>query len=151
MAKGIKKIEFKDLNHFDVAGCSVTKSNKPPKVVIAEMTIDQNHFNDGNHRWSVLKLIEHSKQFKVFDMPLAGINLSGCPWGDKMDIDSFIHHCHRMENTSLEHPIILDDTGSIADGWHRIVKAILKGKRTIKAIRLESMPEYDVKLNHDNQ
>ena len=31
--------------------------------------------------------------------------------------------------------------GTICDGWHRVVKTILKGETTIKAIRIEEMPD----------
>lgn len=105
--------------------------------------MDENNYVDGNHEWNCLKLIEHSKQFPVFELPLAGIDISRIPWSEQMCIDSFIYHAKRIENTSLKHPIILDDTGCVADGWHRICKAILKGDTTIKAIRLETMPKPD--------
>ena len=34
-------------------------------------------------------------------------------------------------------------SGFIADGWHRIAKAILRGDETIKCVRLKTMPEPD--------
>lgn len=46
-----------------------------------------------------------------------------------------------MENKKL--PIILDDLGYITDGWHRVAKAILEGKETIKAVRIQNMPAPD--------
>lgn len=48
-----------------------------PKVKIDGVTLDQNNYNDGHAVWNCLKLIEHSKQFPVFDLPLAGINING--------------------------------------------------------------------------
>ena len=48
-----------------------------------------------------------------------------------------------MQDCSLNYPIILDDCGQIADGYHRLCKAILEGRETIKAIRLEEMPAPD--------
>jgi len=114
-----------------------------PKVHIEKITMDQNHYDDGNSRWNCLKLIEHSRKYPVFDLPLAGINIGGSPWGDDMSIDSFIYHSKRVFETSLSHPIILDDQGCIADGWHRVCKALVNGDTTIKAIRLETMPEPD--------
>ena len=36
-----------------------------------------------------------------------------------------------------------DDHGYIADGWHRVIKALVEGRQTIKAIRIQEMPEPD--------
>lgn len=58
-------------------------------------------------------------------------------------LHSFIFQCKRVNQCSLEYPIILDDVGQIADGYHRLCKAILEGKETIKAIRLLEMPAPD--------
>ena len=46
-----------------------------------------------------------------------------------------------MNQADLKYPIILDDTGFICDGWHRLLKSIVEGKDTIKAIRLKVMPD----------
>jgi len=116
---------------------------KFPKVKIEGVSMDENNYDDGFAVWNSLKLIEHSKKYKVFHLPLVGINLGGCPWSKEMTIDSFLYHSKRIKNTDLKYPIILDDTGVIADGWHRVCKAILKGNTTIKAIRLETMPKPD--------
>ncbi len=99
-------------------------------------------------RWTAHSLIEHSKKYNAFDLPLAGLNISGYPWGDPT-IDNFIYHSKRVQNADLDKPIILDDMGCIADGWHRVVKAILEGKETIQAIRLEDMPEPDEFINEE--
>ena len=56
----------------------------------------------------------------------------------------FIFQCKRVNQCSLEYPIILDEVGQIADGYHRLCKAILEGKETIKAIRLLEMPAPDI-------
>ena len=112
-----------------------------PKVIIEKLEITENNFvRSKNESWNCTTLIEHSKKFKIFDLPLAGISLYGSPWGSIESLDSFMYHIKRIENTSLTHPILLDDYGQICDGWHRVCKAILKGDTTIKAIRLETMP-----------
>lgn len=118
---------------------------KPPKVKIDKLeVIESNYVCPEGYVYNALKLIEESKKYKVFDFPLAAVNLSLNPF--KCDnLDYFIFQMKRVNNTDLAYPIILDDKGQVADGWHRIVKAILKGHRTIKAIRLEKMPEPDSK------
>lgn len=114
-----------------------------PKLKIDKVSLDENYFtNKDGYVYGTAKLIEHSKKYKEFDLPLAGIDLRRCAWTIE-DIDDFIHHAKRCSDAELKYPIILDSCGTIADGMHRIVKAIVIGKTTIKAIRLESMPPYD--------
>ena len=116
---------------------------KYPKVNIETVNLEENYFADQDgYVYSSTKLIEHSKKYDVFDLPLAGIDLRRGAW-DVNDLDDFIHHAKRCSKVSLKHPIILDKYGTIADGCHRVVKAIVLGKTTIKAIRLETMPPYD--------
>lgn len=114
-----------------------------PKVSIEKVELDENYFtNQDGHVYSSVKLIEHSKKYKVFDLPLASIDLRRGAW-EVNNLQDFIHHAKRCQDANLDYPIILDVYGTIADGCHRLVKAIVQGKRTIKAIRLETMPPYD--------
>lgn len=116
---------------------------KYPKVKLIKTTLLENNFVDKYKGvWNSTKLIEQSKKYKSFDMPLCGIDLSRMPWS-MPSVVSFIDHMYRCENSDLKYPVILDDEGCIADGWHRIAKAILLGKETIKTIRLEEMPAKD--------
>jgi len=71
---------------------------------------------------------------------LDGIDLDVKVW----DVDSvlcFIEHGKRVKDANLDFPVILSSTGFICDGWHRVVSAIIKGKETIRAIRMDDMPE----------
>lgn len=116
-----------------------------PVLKMSEVTLSENYFEDKDgYVYSAAKLIEHSKQYEPFDLPLAGIDLRKNAWVIN-DLDDFIHHANRCAKASLEYPIILDEYGTIADGVHRLCKAIIMGKKTIKAIRLQSMPQYDRK------
>lgn len=92
--------------------------------------------------WSALTLIEACKDLEVFDLPLSGIRIDELYWKIESTKD-FIYHAKRVQETDEQYPIIIDDEGIIADGWHRVVKAILSGKETIKAKRLQVMPSYD--------
>ena len=115
---------------------------RPPTVFIEKTTLSDNGFVVGNLRWDSARLIEYckEKEYKEFEIPLASINLSTLPWNDITNMTDFIYHSNRVKLVSKKHPIILDDRGRIADGWHRVVKAILDGDSTIKAIRIEVMP-----------
>jgi len=91
-------------------------------------------------RYSIESLIEASKDLISFDLPLAGIDISATPWGGN-NISNFIFQFKRINACNFDYPIILDSTGYICDGWHRVAKAIIEGRDTIKAKRLTVMPE----------
>lgn len=112
-------------------------------VKISEIQLIENNYVRRGTTWNVLKLIEASKDIKPFDLPLQGIDISISPWGNHLNIKQFVYHSKRIKKTKLKYPVILDDEGFICDGWHRVCKALLKNKKTIKAIRLVNMPEPD--------
>lgn len=89
---------------------------------------------DGN-RYCVSRLIEEAKDLPVFDLPLAGLDLSQTIWRES-DIFGLAYHCKKVNMANLEYPIILAWDGAVADGRHRIIKALMLGKTTIKAKRL---------------
>ena len=72
------------------------------------------------------------------------IDLSYSPW-NLGNMEGIIYHINRVSEVNFDHPIILDDFGQIRDGYHRIAKAIIEGKDTIKAVRLKEMPPIDGK------
>jgi hypothetical protein len=107
-------------------------------------TFEQSEFIRGNKAWKAetLYLFAKAKEYPVRDLPLWAVDLSDEPF-DARSLALFIMQAKRVQQCSLEHPIILDDAGQIADGYHRLCKAILEGHETIKAIRLEEMPAPD--------
>ena len=74
----------------------------------------------GNQRWSVARLIELSK--------------------GKLTLREMVMHMKAVQDANLRYPIILDEDGEIMDGRHRIMKALLLGKKTIKAVRFDENP-----------
>lgn len=121
------------------------KSNIPI-VEIETMPFADSQYFDGTYTWRASSLAAQVKKdnLEAFEIPLAGIRLDHLPF-DIKDLDDFIYNMKRVENTDLKYPIILDTKGCVADGYHRIAKAILEGKTTIKAYRLKQMPPYDFK------
>ncbi len=95
----------------------------------------------GDHEYTGRDLIEASKHLTPFDLDLRTVDLSAKPWNPNMNIHSFCYHVKRINDIEGDHPIILDNRGYICDGWHRVVKAIVEGKDTIKAVRLIIMPD----------
>ena len=80
------------------------------------------------------------KGYPTFDMPIAGIDMSELPFAVD-DFAQFVWQLSRVMKTDLAYPILLDDHGTICDGWHRVAKAVMEGRTTIKAIRLQEMPD----------
>lgn len=118
--------------------------------IIGGMKFEESEFHRGENVWAAetLYLFAKAKEYPVQDLPLWAIDLSDEPF-DARDLNSFIFQCRRVQDCSLEYPIILDNYGQIADGYHRLCKAILEGRETIKAIRLEEMPAPDRIKNED--
>jgi hypothetical protein len=100
--------------------------------------LSQNYYHNGNdHKtYDVATLIQHAKEkaYPVFNLPLAGLDLETMPFSVD-DMDEFIWHMARVQDASLEYPILLSHKGAVMDGWHRICKAILNKCTHIKAIR----------------
>lgn len=111
-----------------------------PRIKLEPFNISAHTYQWDNKCYRVEDIIELSKSLESFDLPIAGIDLSRCPWGE-VNLKSFAHHYIRVEEADLKYPIILDVEGFICDGWHRLCKAIVTNKKTIKAVRLEIMPE----------
>lgn len=105
---------------------------------------ESRYIDPDGYYWNATTLYEFAKEkgYKPFELPLEGINLSFLPF-DVTDLDAFIWQIKRVLDVDLKYPIILNDKGEIVDGYHRICKAFLNNKKTIKAIRLLEMPKSD--------
>ncbi len=92
----------------------------------------------GNHIWSVARLFELAKGLSVMDVPLNHLDLS--KQYDKLTIRDMVMHMKAVNDADLSYPIIMDEDGEIMDGRHRIMKALLTGAETIKAVRFDENP-----------
>ena len=92
----------------------------------------------GNNEWQVSKLITLSKDLPVMEIPLDHLNVYYVY--KKLTLRELVGHIRAVLDADLSYPIILDEDGEIMDGRHRIMKAILEGAKTIKAVRFEENP-----------
>lgn len=92
----------------------------------------------GKHSWHVPRLFELSKDLKVMTIPLNHLNIN-VPYTNQT-LRTLVGHMKAVEEADLSYPIILDEDGEIMDGRHRIMKALLSGAKTIKAIRFDVNP-----------
>lgn len=98
----------------------------------------------GRDWWYIPTLLDfmETNHFIEMDLDLACVDLSVMPWTCK-SILQFIQHTIDVEIVDFKYPVILSPGGWIMNGWHRVVKAILMGKQTIKAVRLLTLPKPD--------
>lgn len=60
---------------------------------------------------------------------------------EKLTLREMVMHMMAVNAADLETPIILDEDGELMDGRHRLMKAMLIGAPTIKAVRFDTNPE----------
>lgn len=111
------------------------------KLWVAEPLQDYYCDRDGN-RYSVARLLDDSKDLPVFEVPLAAIDLSNQIWSD-CNMFELAFHVKKCRDAEIRCPILLDWNGYVADGRHRIIQAIVMGKTTIKARRMQWKPVPD--------
>ena len=92
-------------------------------------------------QWSVSRLIALSveQELPVYDAPLAFMDLSDSLWDESTPVE-LAGHFTAVRDADLSKPIILASTGWLMDGRHRLVKALMDGHATIKAVRFEVDP-----------
>ena len=118
---------------------------KPPKISTRPPEPLQDYYRDKDgDLYSVARLVDDTKSLPVFDVPVAALDLSSRIWDD-CNIFALAFHVKKCVNADLRYPILLDWNGCVADGRHRIIKAIMEGKHTIKARRMQWKPEPDRK------
>lgn len=114
-----------------------------PKVRLRDPDPLQHYYQDcDGARWSVARLLDDTKDLDVFDLPLAGLDLSQAIWPNA-SMAKLADHVKQCMDADLSYPILLDWNGAIADGRHRILRAIADGHETIKARRMHWKPEPD--------
>ena len=104
--------------------------------------LDSQTFFDRDKVWRVSRLIVLSHDLEVMEIPLKHLNIYNLyPILDKtMD---FVEYVRKVNKADLSCPIILDEEGYVMDGRHRICKALLLNKKTIKAVRFDETPVHD--------
>ncbi len=106
----------------------------------------QKHSYEGKI-WYVENLIELAKDLPVFEKPVEelralalSVKYPGMTEGTYLD---FAYHATVAANANLDYPIILAEDGRIMDGHHRVIKALMEKKKTIKVVQFTIDPEPD--------
>jgi len=93
----------------------------------------------GKSQWSVARLITLSKELEVMEIPLKHLNVYNRY--ENLTLREMVMHFRAVNDADLKYPIILDEDGEIMDGRHRVMKALLNDKKTIKAVRFDKNPD----------
>ena len=137
--------EFKNNVINLVGGSSEYEVEQAPKVDLGmPFGFADSRYVRGKNGWLAASLYKKAKEdgLKPFAVPLASMDLSILPFRCK-NMDDFLWHMKRCMAADTNIPIIYDDYGQIADGNHRVARAIIEGHRYIMAYRLKSMPPID--------
>lgn len=95
------------------------------------------------------RLIELSKSLPVHEISLNKIRELDEPYWygnlkkDIPTVRSIFDHLKLVMLSDLSFPIVLSSDGRVMDGMHRVVKALLNGHETIKAVQFEIDPKPD--------
>lgn len=92
----------------------------------------------GRHQWSVPRLFELARNLPVMDVRID--HMSVYFTYEKLTLRELVGHMKAVEAANLDFPIILDEDGCLMDGRHRLMKAMMLGHETIKAVRFDENP-----------
>ena len=87
--------------------------------------------------WSIARLVELSKKLEVFEAPLRAMDIR---YNFNWSMLDAVMHVQAVLDADLSYPIILSAEGVIFDGRHRVMKALLEGRDTVKAVRFDENP-----------
>lgn len=120
-----------------------SKQKKQYQDLLWEFNPSDNRVTLDGKTWKATTLFAKIKDLPVFDVPVAAIDLHWNVWNIK-DIATFIRHVVSVNKADLSYPIIFDEDGQLMDGYHRVCKAILENRKTIKAVRFKENPAADI-------
>ena len=98
--------------------------------------------------WDVRRLIDLSAGLPIRQVLVAHVSeLEENHWyGHGAALPScrnVVEHCSLIVQADLSYPIILDQSGRVMDGMHRVCKALMQGIASVHAVQFTSDPEPD--------
>jgi hypothetical protein len=101
----------------------------------------------GLDAWDVDRLIEASTDLPVTDVAVDSIREVDTDYwfayGPVPTVRRIIEQVRLVQDVDCSYPIILGADGRVMDGMHRIARAILEGRATVRAVRFVLDPEPD--------
>lgn len=98
--------------------------------------------------WDVDRLIRLARELPVVDVPVDSIGELDTPYwtlpGDPPPtVRDVVTHMRLVRDVDPSHPVVLGVDGRVMDGMHRIARAVLEGRTTVRAVRFAVHPEPD--------
>ncbi len=102
----------------------------------------------GFYAWDVDRLVGLSKALPIIDVKLSDIKEVDEQLkenGKSPTYRAIAQHMKLVQETDLKYPIILSNAGRVMDGMHRVIKALLLGHKTIRAVQFKEdvKPDYE--------
>ena len=100
---------------------------------------DRQTFESGRKRYNVHAAVTLAKDLPVVDMSIEQMYRAyGAPCANEfMD---FVAHVRQTNDADLNCPVLLNEEAVIIDGRHRLAKALLEGRETIKCKKFDKDP-----------
>jgi len=103
---------------------------------------------EGLDAWDVDRLIRLSAGLPLREVPLESIkDLDTEYWFDgSLEVPSVrkvVDHLRLIQEVDPSYPIILGADGRVMDGMHRVARALLEARTSIRAVRFAVDPEPD--------
>ena len=99
------------------------------------------------HVWHTERLWKAAEGLPVSEIEIDSLkHVDSVCWFDDHfppTLRNVVEHFTRMEQVDMSYPIILDPSGQLLDGAHRVAKAMANGQATIRAVRLPELPPPD--------
>ena len=113
-------------------------------------------FSNGRAIWYIDTIWSAARGLPEFDYAVADAKILDevCwfsdIWGKRPTCRAVIEHCQRIMAADSSYPIIIAPNGDVLDGVHRIARAMLEGRTTVRAVRLDAMPPWDELIPSDD-
>lgn len=111
-----------------------------PNIYLTPNYVDAQYSTDGMYNYEIKTtiLINYCKQNLVpFELNLEHLQLDDIIISDeKYSVYKFLEDYKNIQDIDLHYPIIMGCNGTIVDGAHRIIKAIIRGDKTIQCYKL---------------
>jgi len=129
-------------------GVTVSRQSRSARLASVR---GQYHFWPGSiglDAWDVDRLVELSQDLPVVEVPVHSIGevdsnyWFGGGFGEPT-VRKIVEHMQLVRDVDPMFPIILGVDGRVMDGMHRIARALLEGRPTIRAVRFKTQPKPD--------
>lgn len=110
----------------------------------------QYHFWQGGtglDAWDVDRLIVLTAELPVKEVRLQDLlEIDSVYWFDQSErptVRKVVEHFRLLQEVDTSIPIIIGPDNRVMDGMHRVARALLENRTTIRAVRLRDLPEPD--------